>query len=101
MNKFVSLPRNQAISSSRGVSLTALFQRDSTQGLSRNGSAGSGLDPEPIWHSFASTNEGNPQSRHRKSARGAAVGHKRVESTVRYLGIEVDDALSISEQVDV
>jgi integrase len=27
--------------------------------------------------------------------------HKRVESTVRYLGIEVDDALSISEQVDV
>jgi integrase len=29
------------------------------------------------------------------------LGHKRVESTVRYLGIEVDDALSISEQVDV
>src|SRR5262249_1259209 len=29
------------------------------------------------------------------------LGHKRVESTVRYLGIEVDDALSIAEQVDV
>jgi integrase len=29
------------------------------------------------------------------------LGHKCVESTVRYLGIEVDDALSISEQVDV
>jgi integrase len=29
------------------------------------------------------------------------LGHRRVESTVRYLGIEVDDALSISEQVDV
>jgi len=29
------------------------------------------------------------------------LGHKRVWSTVRYLGIEVDDALSISEQVDV
>ena len=29
------------------------------------------------------------------------LGHKRVESTVRYLGIEVEDALSISEQVDV
>jgi len=29
------------------------------------------------------------------------LGHKRVESTVRCLGIEVDDALSISEQVDV
>jgi hypothetical protein len=29
------------------------------------------------------------------------VGHKKIESTVRYLGIEVDDALAIAEQVDV
>jgi integrase len=29
------------------------------------------------------------------------LGHKKIESTVRYLGIEVDDALAISEQVDV
>ncbi|MFQ5983813.1 MAG: tyrosine-type recombinase/integrase [Woeseiaceae bacterium] len=29
------------------------------------------------------------------------LGHTRVESTVRYLGIEVDDALRIAEQVDV
>ena len=29
------------------------------------------------------------------------LGHSRVESTVRYLGIEVDDALAIAEQVDV
>ena len=29
------------------------------------------------------------------------LGHTRLESTVRYLGIEVDDALSISEQVEV
>jgi site-specific recombinase XerC len=28
-------------------------------------------------------------------------GHTKLESTVRYLGIEVDDALSISEQVDL
>jgi hypothetical protein len=28
-------------------------------------------------------------------------GHTRIESTVRYLGIEVDDALAIAEQVDV
>jgi hypothetical protein len=27
--------------------------------------------------------------------------HRRIESTVRYLGIEVDDALAIAEQVDV
>jgi len=29
------------------------------------------------------------------------LGHRRIESTVRYLGIEVDDALAIAEQVDV
>ena len=29
------------------------------------------------------------------------LGHIKIESTVRYLGIEVDDALSIAEQVDV
>jgi integrase len=29
------------------------------------------------------------------------LGYKKIESTVRYLGIEVDDALAIAEQVDV
>ena len=29
------------------------------------------------------------------------LGHKMIESTVRYLGIEVDDALAIAEQIDV
>ncbi len=29
------------------------------------------------------------------------LGHPKIESTVRYLGIEVDDALAIAEQVDV
>jgi hypothetical protein len=29
------------------------------------------------------------------------LGHTKIESTVRYLGIEVDDALSIAEQVDL
>ena len=29
------------------------------------------------------------------------LGHTKTESTVRYLGIEVDDALAIAEQVDV
>jgi hypothetical protein len=29
------------------------------------------------------------------------LGHTRVESTVRYLGIEVDDGLEIAEQTDV
>ena len=29
------------------------------------------------------------------------LGHTRIESTVRYLGIEVDDALATAEQVDI
>lgn len=29
------------------------------------------------------------------------LGHRKIESTVRYLGIEVNDALAIAEQVDI
>ncbi len=29
------------------------------------------------------------------------LGHKKIESTVRYLGIDVGDALDIAEHVDV
>ena len=29
------------------------------------------------------------------------LGHTKIESTVRYLGVEVDDALTIAEQVDI
>ena len=29
------------------------------------------------------------------------LGHTKLESMVRYLGIEVDDALAISEQVEL
>jgi hypothetical protein len=29
------------------------------------------------------------------------LGHTKLESTVRYLGIEVDDALAISEQIEI
>jgi integrase len=29
------------------------------------------------------------------------LGHTKLESTARYLGIEVDDALEIAEQTDV
>ncbi len=29
------------------------------------------------------------------------LGHTKIESTVRYLGIEVDDALTLSEKVEL
>jgi site-specific recombinase XerC len=28
------------------------------------------------------------------------LGHRKIESTVRYLGIEVDDALAIAKQIE-
>ena len=29
------------------------------------------------------------------------LGHTKIESTVRYLGIDIDDALAISEQLEI
>jgi hypothetical protein len=29
------------------------------------------------------------------------LGHRKIESAIRYRGIEADDALAIAEQVDV
>jgi hypothetical protein len=29
------------------------------------------------------------------------LGHSKIESTVRYLGIDINDALVISEQVEI
>ena len=56
-----------------------------------------------VWHAFDQANQGNAHlSQDRKSSGGELLlGHTKVESTVRYLGIEVDDALAIAEQVDV
>ena len=42
---------------------------------------------------------------HKKTGNLRAVqlllGHTKIESAVRYLGIEVDDALAVAEQIDV
>ncbi len=29
------------------------------------------------------------------------LGHNKLDSTVRYLGVELDDALSIAEKIDI
>lgn len=29
------------------------------------------------------------------------LGHTKIESTVRYLGVEIDDAIEIAEKIDV
>lgn len=65
--------------------------------------AGVGLDPKLFGtHSLRRT---KATLIYRRTGNLRAVqlllGHTKIESTVRYLGIEVDDALAIAEQVDV
>jgi hypothetical protein len=65
--------------------------------------AGLGLDPRLFGtHSLRRT---KATLIYRRTGNLRAVqlllGHTKIESTVRYLGIEVDDALAIAEQVDV
>jgi hypothetical protein len=46
----------------------------------------------------------NRLASNRRQFRGAIqilLGHTKIDSTVRYLGVEVDDALALSEQTDV
>src|SRR5690242_4424809 len=65
--------------------------------------AGVGLDPHVYGtHSLRRT---KATLIYRRTGNLRAVqlllGHTKIESTVRYLGIEVDDAIAIAEQVDV
>jgi integrase len=62
-----------------------------------------GLDPKIFGtHSLRRT-KATLIYRHTGNLRAVQLllGHTKIESTVRYLGIEVDDALAIAEQVDV
>ena len=65
--------------------------------------AGIGLDPHLFGtHSLRRT-KASLICRRTGNLRAVQIllGHTKIESTVRYLGIEVDDALAIAEQVDV
>lgn len=71
--------------------------------LLREWLAGIGLDPHLYGtHSLRRT---KATLIYRRTGNLSAVqlllGHTKIESTVRYLGIEVDDALAIAEQVDM
>lgn len=61
-----------------------------------------GLDPK-LWRSFAPADKGDADLGRTGNSRPVQLllAHAKIESTVRYLGIELDDALSIAEQVDV
>ncbi len=71
--------------------------------LLSNWVAGIGLDPSVYGtHSLRRT---KATLIYRQTGNLRAVqlllGHTKVESTVRYLGVELDDALNISEKLDI
>ena len=65
--------------------------------------SGIGLDPlEYATHSMRPT---KATLIYRRTGNRRAVqlllGHTKIESTVRYLGVEIDDALDIAEKIEV
>ena len=76
---------------------------DSTPEYSTAGVAELGLDPASYGtHSMRRT-KATMIYRRTKNLRAVQLllGHSKLESTVRYLGIEVDDALELSEQTEI
>ena len=62
-----------------------------------------GLDPADYGTPSMSRTKATLIYRRTKNLRAVQLllGHSKLESTVRYLGIEVDDALEISEQTEI
>ena len=56
-----------------------------------------------LRHALYTANEGNIHYKRTKNLRAVQLllGYSELESTVRYLGFEVDDALEISEQIEI
>ena len=58
---------------------------------------------EAVWDAFPAPHGSHPNLSPEGNLRAVQLllGHTKIESTLRYLGIEVDDALATAEQVDV
>ena len=83
--------------------LRRIWGRASTHGSLVAGSMSSGLKRADYGtHSMRRT-KATLIYRRTKHPRAVQLllGHSKLESTVRYLGIEVDDALEISEQTEI
>jgi integrase len=65
----------------------------------------SGIGLDPLKHVTHSMRRTKATLIYRRTGNLRAVqlllGHQRIESTVRYLGVEVDDALDIAEKIDI
>jgi integrase len=65
----------------------------------------SGIGLDPLKYATHSMRRTKATLIYRRTGNLRAVqlllGHSKIESTVRYLGVEVDDALEIAEKTDV
>ena len=64
---------------------------------------GIGLDPAPYGTHTMRRTKATLIYKQTKNLRAVQLllGHSKLDSTVRYLGIEIDDALETSERIDV
>jgi hypothetical protein len=94
----------QMITSSRAVS-TRIAASNYTTVCANRSRLGSGNQPglQRLWNPYDAAYEGvTDLSTDQKFAGGQLLlGHTKLESTVRYLGIEVDDALEMAEHTEV
>jgi hypothetical protein len=62
-----------------------------------------GHDPDRIRRALAAPNKGGADlPTHRDSSSDPPfTWHSKIESTVRYLGMEVDDAIEIAQMIDI
>jgi integrase len=61
----------------------------------------SGIGLDPLKYASHSMRRTKATLIYRRTGNLRAVGHTKIESTVRYLGVEVDDALEIAEKIEV
>ena len=66
---------------------------------------GASIDPDPSSYRIHTMRRTKASLIYRRTKNIRAVqlllGHPKLKSTVRYLGIEVDDALELAEQTEV